>query len=191
MSYINAQHLLFSSQSIPNVSQGSGLFFNAPRGYGLGIRKPTPHDLFSLHIQRAMLLYMGRVAIVDDHAEALELFEFVLRGKHDFLTFRNGPEFLKEFRPDKFDLILLDLAMPGMDGFEVFRRIRSVDKKVPVVAITAMHYTGVRERALRAGFCDYFVKPISEVERFRQVVYSHVGKCANPPYNLSKNEPAA
>lgn len=43
------------------------------------------------------------------------------------------------------------------------------------------------QKALAAGFCDYFVKPIMEIEQFRQAVYSHIGKCAN----LQKKDPAA
>jgi CheY-like chemotaxis protein len=134
---------------------------------------------------------MGRVAIVDDSEDALELFEFILRDHHQFFTFKSGPEFLKEFSPGKFDLILLDLAMPVMDGFEVFERVHSMDQDAPVVAITALAFPAERERALQAGFCDYFVKPIMEIQRFRQIVYSHVGKCANPPHKPSKKKPAA
>ena len=77
--------------------------------------------------------------------------------------------------------------MPDMDGFEVLRRIQAVDKDVPVAAITAMAYEAEREKALAAGFCDYFVKPIKEIEQFRQAVYSHIGKCSNP----QKKAPAA
>jgi len=134
---------------------------------------------------------MGRVAIVDDYKDAVELFEFILRDHHEFLGFSSGEEFLKDFRPGNFELILLDLAMPVIDGFEVFRRIQDVDKDVPVVAITALGFPAEREKALQAGFCDYFVKPILEIERFKQVVYSHIGKCSNPSYDPSKNEPAA
>jgi CheY-like chemotaxis protein len=134
---------------------------------------------------------MARVAIVDDSKDALELFEFILRDPHEFFTFTSGQEFVEEFRPGQFALILLDLVMPDMDGFEVFRRIQAVDKDVPVVAITAMASPTERERALRAGFCDYFVKPIMEIDKFRNAVYSHVGKCANPPHAPSTEEPAA
>ena len=134
---------------------------------------------------------MARVAIVDDSKDALELFEFILRDPHEFFTYTSGEQFLREFHPGRFALILLDLVMPDVDGFEVFRRIQAVDKDVPVVAITAMASPLERERALRAGFCDYFVKPIMEIEKFRNTVYSHVGKCANPPHDPEKKEPAA
>ena len=132
---------------------------------------------------------MARVALVDDSVDALELFEFVLRDPHDFSTFSSGPEFLKEFHPRQFALILLDIAMPEMDGFEVFRRIRQIDEDVPVVAITALASPAEREKALRAGFCDYFVKPILEIDNFRKTVYSHIGKCSNPPYIPSTDNP--
>ena len=134
---------------------------------------------------------MGRVAIVDDSNDALHLFEFVLRNGHEFVTFASGLDFLKEFRPGRFDLILLDLIMPEMDGFEVFQRIQALDKDVPVVAVTALAFPEERQRALAAGFCDYFVKPIMEIEKFRETVYSHVGECATPPNRPSKNKPAA
>jgi CheY-like chemotaxis protein len=135
---------------------------------------------------------MGRVAIVDDSEDALELFEFILRNQnHEFLTYKTGQEFLKEFRPGAFDLVLLDLVMPVMDGFEVFRRVHELDQNVPVVAITALARQPEREKALKAGFCDYWVKPILEIERFRSTVYSHIGKCANPPAGSPDSEDAA
>src|ERR1043166_4529441 len=102
---------------------------------------------------------MGRVAIVDDNKDSLDLFEFMLRDHHEIFTFADGEEFLKEFRHGSFDLVLLDLVMFGMDGFEVFNRIQKIDKDVPVAAITGRAYQEARARALQAGFCDYFVKP--------------------------------
>jgi CheY-like chemotaxis protein len=130
---------------------------------------------------------MGRIAIVDDNKDALQLFEFMLSDQHEIFTFADGEEFLKEFRHGSFDLVLLDLVMSGMDGFEVFSRIQKIDKDVPVAAITGRAHQEERERALRAGFCDYFVKPIMDIGRFQQTVYSHIGKCANPPYKPSKD----
>jgi len=126
---------------------------------------------------------MGRVAIIDDVEDTLDLLKLILADGHEVLTYSSGESFLKQFRLGNFDLVLLDLAMPGMDGFEVFRQVRRIDEDVPVAVITAMAFSAEREKVLRAGFCDYFVKPILEIESFRQAVYSHVGKCANPPYS--------
>ena len=130
---------------------------------------------------------MGRVAIIDDVEDNLDLLKLMLADGHEFLTFKSGESFLKQFRLGSFDLVLLDLAMPEMDGFEVFRQIRGIDKDVPVAAVTAMAFSAEREKVLRAGFCDYFVKPILEIERFRQAVYSHIGKCANPLYSARES----
>src|SRR5262249_4620220 len=114
--------------------------------------------------------------------DTAEVFEFMLRDRHEFRTFKNGIEFLKHFHEEAFDLILLDLVMPEVDGFQTFLKIREVDKDVPVVAITASARAPQRERALKLGFCDYFTKPIMDIDQFRSSVYSHIGKCANPPH---------
>src|SRR5262245_8006362 len=105
---------------------------------------------------------MNCIAIVDDSKDSRELFEMILRDHHEFRGFEDGVAFLEEFQPGDFELILLDLAMPELDGFAVFDRIRELDKEVPVVAITALASSEERERAHAAGFCDYFVKPILE-----------------------------
>jgi CheY-like chemotaxis protein len=125
---------------------------------------------------------MGRIALIDDSKDALEVFEIILRGNHEIATFSDPAAFLGQFQSRTFDLILLDLAMPDIDGFEVFQKIRQKDSDVPVVAVTAVAHPEQREKALKAGFCDYFVKPILQIEQFRQAVHSHVGRCANPPY---------
>jgi CheY-like chemotaxis protein len=125
---------------------------------------------------------MGRVAIVDDSTDALELFQFILRDHHEIQTFSTGVELLKQFHAGDFDLILLDLVMPELDGFETFQRIRQVDQDVRVAAFSAAAFPGEKEKVLSSGFCDYFAKPIMEIEKFRQKVYSLVG-CANLPHN--------
>ena len=78
----------------------------------------------------------------------------------------------------------MDLALPGMDGFELFQRILRKDADVPVVAVTALADPKQKVKALEAGFCDYFVKPILDIEQFRKAVHSHVGRCSNPPYKV-------
>jgi len=123
---------------------------------------------------------MKQVAIVDDSEDSRDLFHYVLGNDHEYITFASGEDFLKEFRPGAFELVLLDLSMPNIDGFEVFTQIQKIDKDVPVVAITARAQPQEREKALAMGFCDYFVKPILEIEEFRKTVHSHIGKCANP-----------
>jgi CheY-like chemotaxis protein len=53
-----------------------------------------------------------------------------------------------------------------MDGFQVFRKIQELDPDLPIVALTPVAEAEQREKALKAGFCDYFVKPILEIAKF-------------------------
>ena len=137
------------------------------------------------------MIGMADIAIVDDSQDTLELLEFILKDHHKFLTYQDPEEFLKDFQPGRFALILIDISMPKLSGLEVFRRIRAVDNEVPICALTGVAHPKEREKALSAGFCDYFLKPILDIDRFKQVVYSHIGRCANPPHPSSDSPTAA
>jgi CheY-like chemotaxis protein len=120
---------------------------------------------------------MKTVLIADDKATSRELVRTVLE-KIGYVVVEasDGIEALRNARESKPDLIILDLHMPGLDGFGVVREIR-LDKQLastPVMALTASAMQGDRERALAAGFTSYVAKPIqlsmlrSEVERMLQ-----------------------
>lgn len=68
--------------------------------------------------------------------------------------------------PKKFDLILMDISMPVMDGYEATRKIRVFNEKVPVLALTAYAMAGDREKCIKAGCNDYMAKPFSRDELF-------------------------
>lgn len=89
--------------------------------------------------------------------KALEVF------KMNVITAIDGKEALKalEEYPDT-DVVLLDMMMPKMDGYETAQRIRSNSKfkKLPVIAVTAKAMTGDREKCIKAGASDYITKPI-------------------------------
>ena len=128
---------------------------------------------------------MGRIALIDDNEDSLEMFRLVLEDGHRVYTFSDAERFLYGVGPECFDLVVLDLVMPGIDGFEVFRQIQRRSPLLPVIALTANAYPADKEKALKAGFCDYFAKPITEIDRFRETVFKHVGRCKNPPYKES------
>ena len=74
----------------------------------------------------------------------------------------NGREGAEKALADHFDLILMDIQMPEMDGYEALEMIRSKDQNTPVIALTAHALREERERAQRAGFNDYLTKPITK-----------------------------
>ena len=92
---------------------------------------------------------------------------------HETLEAHEGPEGLRRARAESPDLILLDIHMPQMDGYEVARQLRADPRcsKIPIVAVTALAMVGDRERILAAGFNGYIAKPI-EAEMFLSQVAS-------------------
>jgi CheY-like chemotaxis protein len=82
---------------------------------------------------------------------------------HKIMAARTGREAVDIAIRSRPDIILMDVAMPKMDGLEAIRLIRKTDglKDTPIVAVTALAMTGDKERCLRAGATDYLSKPIS------------------------------
>jgi CheY-like chemotaxis protein len=84
---------------------------------------------------------------------------------HRTATVVNGIEALSKWGQERFDLILMDVQMPEMDGFEATRRIRKLERtagtRTPIIAMTAYAMSGDRERCLEAGMDDYVAKPMT------------------------------
>ncbi len=112
------------------------------------------------------------VLVVDDGAANRELIEACLAGVDCRVSMaEDGPSALAAIRVSLPDLVLLDVQMPGMDGYEVCRRIKSnaATRLVPVVMITSLDRTADRVAALDAGADDYMTKPVDRVELVARV----------------------
>lgn len=114
-----------------------------------------------------------RILAVDDEATVRELLEDFLKAKgYEVETVADGPAALAAVGSRSFDLVLVDLMMPGMTGMEVLRRLRSQDAALPIVVITAVTDEDVGRAALREGANDYLTKPIDLAHLERVVTAS-------------------
>lgn len=114
----------------------------------------------------------ARVLVVDDIAANVKLLEAKLSAEYfDVLCASNGPDGLKIAAEQKPDIILLDVMMPGMDGFEVCRRLKSSPETahIPVVMVTALDQPTDRVSGLDAGADDFLTKPVNDIALFARV----------------------
>lgn len=114
----------------------------------------------------------ARVLVVDDVPPNVKLLEAKLTSEYfDVLTAFSGPEALDVISREHPDIILLDVMMPGMDGFEVCRRIKGdpVTAHIPVVMVTALDQPSDRVAGLEAGADDFLTKPVQDLALFARV----------------------
>ena len=113
-----------------------------------------------------------RILIADDQPSARELLRSVLENAgYEVIEAGNGDEAVDRALESMPDLILLDIQMPGRDGFQACAALKTDLRfaDVPVVAMTAGLMRGEKERALASGFADFLGKPIS-IRTLRQTV---------------------
>ena len=107
--------------------------------------------------------------VVDDEPDNVELIRRIVEDSDlpvTFVTAANGDDALTCVREVKPDLVLMDLKMPVLDGWETARRLKTdpVTRAIPVIAVTAQAMAGDRERAIGAGCDDYLTKPFRVAE---------------------------
>ncbi len=114
----------------------------------------------------------ARILVVDDILPNVRLLEAKLSAEYfEVITASDGPSALKIAESEMPDLILLDIMMPGMDGFEVCERLKADAKTrhIPVVMVTALSDVNDRVRGLKAGADDFLSKPVNDIALFARV----------------------
>ena len=111
-----------------------------------------------------MVLPMARILIAEDERDIRDLIEFTLKfGGHEVITARNGTEVVELAPQHKPDLILLDVRMSRMTGYEACRAIKALDglKDTPIVFLSAKGQQNEMESGMEAGAYDYILKPFA------------------------------
>lgn len=109
----------------------------------------------------------ARILVVDDIAANVKLLEVRLVAEYfEVLTAFNGPDAIAACAAGKVDVVLLDVMMPDMDGFEVCRRLKAdpATAHIPVVMVTALDHVSDRVRGLEAGADDFLTKPVNDLQ---------------------------
>ena len=114
----------------------------------------------------------GRILIVDDDANTLEILRrWLNREGYATVSADNGAACLAALGKDAFDVIVLDVMMPGMDGLQVCERLREHKtwRTIPVVLLTAKDDIETRSRGMLLGVSEYLTKPVNKLELFARV----------------------
>ena len=114
---------------------------------------------------------MKKILIVEDVELNRDLLVQLLEDDYELVEASDGRQGLEVAGQEKPDLVLLDISLPEMDGYEVAARIRQTDgiESIPIIAVTAHAMAGDEEKALAAGCSDYLSKPIDEDELWSKV----------------------
>jgi two-component system cell cycle response regulator DivK len=124
---------------------------------------------------------MKKILIVEDDEKSLYLARFILENEgYEVIETRNGLEALDKLSKESPDLILMDMQLPKLDGYEATRRIKADERlaKIPVVALTAYAMKTNQEKSLAAGCSGHIEKPIDPTTFMEEVKkQSHIVIC--------------
>jgi len=115
---------------------------------------------------------MTTALIIEDNDDNMALISFILKsGAYDLIEARTGEQGVDLALQHRPDVIILDIQLPGIDGFEVLKRIRAseIDGSIPIIAMTSFAMTGDREKLLGAGCDGYIEKPIDPATVLQQI----------------------
>ncbi len=121
---------------------------------------------------------MKTILIVDDEQDTLDFLSYVLpKRNYNVITVDNGFDALQTIREQHVDLVLSDIAMPDMDGYELYSQIRNFDDTIPVMMMTGFGYdpNHVLVKAKKDGLHDIIFKPF-DVDDLIHMIKKAIGK---------------
>lgn len=138
--------------------KGSTFWFTLP--YKPAVKedkKQMPKDIQPVSIERNKLT----ILVAEDNASNYKLFESILKHDYHLLHAWDGMEAVEMFRKHNPQIVLMDINMPVMDGYEATREIRKYSAKIPIIAVTAFAYASDEQKVMESGFDGYMPKPIN------------------------------
>jgi PAS domain S-box-containing protein len=182
---IRCQELGIAAYLVKPILAGSLL--EALRNLMVSASEPAgPNHLLSPHLRRESPRQLRVLLAEDSEVNQVLVARMIEKRGHQVRVANNGREVLEALARNPFDLVLMDVQMPEMDGFEAVAAIRTQEKRtgahLPIIAMTAHALKGDRERCLNAGMDGYIAKPIQAKELFELIDMI----CPQAPENLSQ-----
>ena len=138
--------------------KGSTFWFTLP--YKPAVKedkKQMPKDIQPVSIERNKLT----ILVAADNSSHYKLFESILKYDYHLIHAWDGMEAVEMFRKHNPQIVLMDINMPVMDGYEATREIRKYSAKIPIIAVTAFAYASDEQKVMESGFDGYMPKPIN------------------------------
>ncbi|WP_066191852.1 MULTISPECIES: response regulator transcription factor [Gracilibacillus] len=129
---------------------------------------------------------MTKILIVDDEQQMRHMLRLYLRNEFEVIEAADGKEAIQTLQDTELDLVLLDIMMPGIDGVETCKQMKTLKPDVPIMLLTALNDTSQKVEGLTVGADDYIVKPFEPPELMAriQVQLRHFQKAA--PFHTLK-----
>ncbi len=110
-----------------------------------------------------------RILVVDDDSMNLVRTKMILKKHYNVILAESGEEALRKLKTEKIDLVLLDIAMPGMNGIETFEQMKDYPIRIPVIFLTASGDEEDVKSAIRLGAVNYLKKPFYPQELLKRI----------------------
>ena len=166
-----------------NCSKESALDFNIPEDLNTDEEKQRKLSLLKMKIIKSKLNILLVEDVIVNQKVALGILSD-LNLNIDIAN--NGQEAVDMFKPNKYDIILMDCQMPVMDGYEATNTIRKTDSQVPIIAITANALSTDKKKCIDAGMNDYISKPYNKMQLLESL--SHWATSAHAYETLNHDE---